>query len=121
MFQKNSDDDYEKSEDEQDEDDEYDLKDSMIDQANYTHNESLMAIYRKSLKNAPNTKSYLNRELPPITADIFSQAISQTEPSQYVYDSFCVAEDEEIVYGNFFFFSISPYHYYKYFFFRKKK
>ena len=94
-----SDDDYEESEDEQDEDDEYDLKDSLIDQANYSHNESEMAMYRKSIKNVPITKSYLNRELPPITDDIFSQAPSQTQPSQYVYDSFCVPEDEEIVYG----------------------
>lgn len=63
-----------------------------------TLKESAMAIYRKSLKNAPFTKEYMNRPLPPITDDIFSQAISQTEPSQYAYDSFCVPEDEEIVY-----------------------
>lgn len=59
-----------------------------------------MALYHKSLKNVQFTKEYLNRPMRPITDDIFSQAISQTEPSQYVYDSFCVPETDEIVYGN---------------------
>ena len=59
-----------------------------------------MAMYHRiNLQNGPVVKSYMNRPLPPITADIFSQAVSQLEPSQYVHDSFCVSESDEIVYG----------------------
>jgi hypothetical protein len=59
-----------------------------------------MAMYHRiNLKHNPVVKSYMNRPLPPITADIFSQAVSQGEPSQYILDSFCVSETDEIVYG----------------------
>lgn len=56
--------------------------------------ESMMAFYQKSVRNAANNHkpSFLNRPLPPITADIFSQMPSQDDDA-YLYDSFVVSDD----------------------------
>ena len=56
-----------------------------------------MAIYRKSVKTVQYEKPWMNRPLPPITDDIFSQMPSQQD--SYIMDSFCVADDH-VSFGN---------------------
>lgn len=52
----------------------------------------MMAIYQKSVRNgATNKPSYLNRPLPPITDDIFSQM--PTQDTSYMLDSFVVSDE----------------------------
>ena len=59
--------------------------------------DSMLAKYHASLRNARPLETYLNRPLPPITAEIFSQMPTQ-DVTQYAYDSFLVADDNESIY-----------------------
>lgn len=59
----------------------------------------MLAIYHKSVKNI-SKKSYINRPLPPITSDIFSQI--PTQDISYTLDSFVVPDDQISFIGIFF-------------------
>ena len=59
-----------------------------------------MLKYHRSQMNKVQPKSYLNRELPPITDDIFSQM--PTQDTSYALDSFVVSDSHVSVYSEFF-------------------
>ena len=58
-----------------------------------------MIRYHRSQMNKLQPKSYLNRELPPITDDIFSQM--PTQDTSYALDSFVVSDDHVSVCSEF--------------------